>query len=93
MKPEFTKLNAELVCVFREEKKGAEGLKIAIKKTGYETILLDTPAKETLAYSQKDFTTYLIDEKGVIVAEFSGTKTTRPSGAEILEKAKEVLKK
>ena len=93
MKPEFTKLNAELVCVFREEKKGAEGLKIAIKKTGYETILLDTPAKETLAYSQKDFTTYLIDEKGVIVAEFSGTKTTRPLGAEILEKAKEVLKK
>lgn len=92
-KSEFAELNAVLVSVFREEKEGAEGAKKAADASGFSPILLDTPAKATTAYSQKDFATYLIDEKGVIRAEIVGTKKKRPTGDQILTKAKEFFAK
>ena len=81
-----------MVSVFREERKGIEGLKIASQKaSGFSPILLDTPAKKTESYSKNDFATYFSGKDGTIKASLSGTKHVRPTGEVILKKAQEVF--
>ena len=90
-KAEFDKMGIQMIAVFREEKKGIAGTKKASTKSGFSPILLDTPLDKTKAYSQKDFTTYLIGKDGTIKAELSGTKTKRPTPETIFTKAQEVF--
>ena len=84
-------LNAEIVAVFREEQDGAAGL----AKTRANTkvtfpLLLDLGAKETKAYSQNAFTTYLIDPKGIVRGVFSGNKTDRAKTADVVTKLQQL---
>ena len=90
-KAEFDQMGIQMLCVFREEKKGPEGAQKATKKSGFSPILLDTPTNLTKAYSQKGFSTYLIGKDGKIKAIISGSKTKRPNAEVIIEKAKEVF--
>ena len=90
-KADFDKLGVKMIGVFREERDGVEGAKKAVLASGFSPILLDTPVSKTKAYSQKDFTTYLVDKDGLIKAELSGTKKHRPTAESILAKAKELF--
>ncbi|MGJ8676293.1 MAG: hypothetical protein ACSHX0_02120 [Akkermansiaceae bacterium] len=93
LSPEFTQLNTEILSVFREEKEGVEGAKKAFMKTKFSPILLDSPAEKTARYSQNDFATYFIDQKGIVKAVLSGTKKNRPTGEIILAEAKKAFNK
>jgi len=85
------KLDAEIVAVFREEKLGAEGLKRSRNSARAEfTLVNDLGAKATSAYSRNNFTTYVIDKKGVIQAILPGTLTKRTSADEILRELKKL---
>ena len=83
---EFKKQGVEVVCVFREEKDGAEGIKKARTKSGAVfPILLDPGAIETSRYSRGDsFSTYVITKDGKIGAVLEGTKGKRPNADEVL---------
>jgi len=85
-------MGVQIICVFREEEKGATGaLRVALKSS-ISPILLDTPVDKTKAYSEGGFTTYFIGGDGKIKAELSGTKGKRPTGKDIFAKAKMVFK-
>ena len=90
-KAEFDKMNIQMLCVFREERKGISGTNVASKRSKFSPILLDTPATKTAAYSQKEYATYLIDKEGIIKAKISGTKYSRPGDSTILDKTKEIF--
>jgi peroxiredoxin len=84
-------LDAEIVAVFREEKLGAEGLKRSRDNARTEfTLVNDLGAKATSAYSQGNFTSYVIDKKGVIQAVLQGTLTKRISSDDILRELKKL---
>lgn len=88
---QIKKLDAEIVAVFREEKLGVDGLKRSRNAAKTEfTLLTDLGAKATSAYSQDNFTTYVIDKKGVIQAILPGTLTKRISADEILRELKKL---
>ena len=89
----FKKLDAELICVLREERDGAEGLKKAQKSTKAAfPIVSDRGAKATKSYSQGGFHTYVIDKEGKIQAVLKGTKTKRPADQPILKELKALSK-
>ncbi|MFI4874176.1 MAG: peroxiredoxin family protein [Blastopirellula sp. JB062] len=80
---------AEVLVVFREEEDGESGLQEVRKITGAKFLLgLDLNAVETSEYSQKGFTTYVIDAKGKIERVLPGTKPTRPLSDKILNALK-----
>lgn len=83
---EFKKQGAEVVCVFREEKDGAEGIKKARTQTcAVFPVLLDPGAVETALYSRGvSFTTYVVGKEGEIDAVLEGVKVKRPTADEIL---------
>ena len=83
---DFRDLNTEVVAVFREEQKGAEGLQMARERTEASFPMgLDLGAEQTAEYSPKGFSTYIIGADGTIKAVFPGTKMIRPSAEKILE--------
>ena len=84
-------MGIQMLCVFREEKKGPKGAQKATEKSGFSPNLLDTPTNLTKSYSQKGFSTYLIGKDGKIKAIISGSKIKRPNAEVIIEKAKEVF--
>jgi len=77
--------NAEVLIVFREEATGIEGLKkIRMMTSATMPLALDLGGESTAPYSQEGFPTYLIDEQGLVIKVFSGTKEKRPSAESIL---------
>lgn len=91
-KEAFDKLDAEMIGVLRENKKGIEGLKKAYKKTKFDIILDDTPATQTKDYSKERWATYFIDKQGTVKSVLTGTKRKRPDAATVLAEAKAVFK-
>jgi peroxiredoxin len=85
---DFKALNTEMICVFREEQSGVDGLK-KIKektKTGF-TLVLDPDKKSTNAYSTKSMTfdNFVIDRKGNVQAVIDGTLRDRATADELLK--------
>ena len=90
---EFKKLKAEVVVVFREERKQVDGIKAIQKRRQTKfTLLTDLGARKTKAYSRKrgQFATYLIDKKGVVREIIDGTKAKRPKSELILAALKKL---
>ena len=89
---QFQDLNTEIVAVFREEEKGAEGLKLAREKTKAEfPFVMDLGAEQTAGYSATGFSTYVIGKDGQVEAELTGTKMVRPPAEEVLGKVQETV--
>ena len=85
---EFKKSKTEIIAVFREEKKGEDGLK-AIKdktKTTY-TLALDSGNKKTGRYStgRREFTGYVINPEGKITKILKGDLRNRAKADELLK--------
>jgi len=91
-KAKFDAMGVQVISVFREEKDGVAGAKKSSTKTGFSPILLDSPANITKAYSQGDYSTYLIGKDGKVKAKISGSKKIRPTADIILETAEKVFK-
>ncbi len=88
----FKQLDAEIVSISREEELGVEGLGRIRERQGVEFVLLiDYQNKQTPAYSQGAFLTYIIDKQGAIRAVLPGTTYDRPSGQAILESVQRIL--
>ncbi len=84
----FKAAGAEVIAVFREEKKEVEGLKAIVEKTSTPfTLALDNGKKKTSRYSagNREFTGYVINSKGVITKIFQGDLRNRAKSAELLE--------
>jgi hypothetical protein len=80
------------VAVFREEQKGAEGLKMAREKTKATfPFVMDLGAEHTAAYSVGVFSTYVIDQGGTVKAELPGTKMVRPAVEDVLGKVEDLV--
>lgn len=89
---EIKDMDTEIVAVFREDEKGAEGLKTAREKCRATfPFVMDLGAEHTTAYSHDKFSTYVIAQDGTIKSELSGTKMLRPSADDILAKVKEAV--
>jgi peroxiredoxin len=90
----FKEYDAEIVCVFREEELGAEGLKRSKAKCKAEFPLVsDWKKKTTGPYSPEGFATYVIDREGVIRTVLNGTKSRRPTSAAMLKKLSQIAEK
>ncbi len=73
------------MAVFREEKDGVAGLKMAREKTDATfPFLMDLDAEHTSAYSRKKFATYVIGGDGKVLAELDGSVMLRPTVEQIL---------
>ena len=86
MRTSSSHLNTELVFVFREESKGAEGLKMI--KDQHDTIFtlaVDPEKKSTKVYSsgKMEFDNYVIDSKGIVRGIVDGTLRDRATAAEL----------
>jgi len=80
---------AEVLIIWREEATGTEGLKKIREQTkATMPFALDLEAEKTGAYSPEGFDTYVIDERGKIIAVLEGTKRDRAMGDEILKALK-----
>ncbi len=87
----FQDLDAEILAVFREEEKGTEGLKLSQERVRASfPFLWDAEAKQTAAYSQQGFDTYLIDKRGIIRDRLKGIKVRRPTAEQILNALQKV---
>lgn len=77
--------DAQVVCVFREDQFGVDGLKQIQQRTqaGFQ-LLSDFGTKATAAYSTGGLHTYVIDRQGVIQAVLEGQKTKRPLAEKVL---------
>ena len=84
----FQAMGVEVIAVFREDKKGVEGLEIIKKKTGVEfTLALDTGANNTSKYSpvKKTFDNYVVDKTGVITKIIEGDLRNRAKSKQLLD--------
>ena len=79
------------MAVFREEQKGAEGLKMARETKATFPFVMDLGAEHTAAYSVGVFSTYVIDQGGTVKAELPGTKMVRPAVEDVLGKVEELV--
>ncbi|MGJ8672105.1 peroxiredoxin family protein [Rubritalea sp.] len=84
----FKALDAELICVLRENKEGLDGLKKAYAKTKFDIILNDSPTTLTKEYSKELWATYFIGKDGIIKSVLTGTKKKRPDADAVLTQAK-----
>jgi len=90
---QLEKFGANVMLVFREEKLGVEGLKKIKEKNPCDfTLVSDYGAKATAGYSTGGFTTYVVDQDGVIRAVLEGTKTNRPTAEKIVAAVEDVAK-
>ncbi len=90
--PDFKALDCEIISIQREEKDGVPGLVKVGERTKAEfQITGDLGKKETRAYSQEGFNTYVIDKNGVVQAILNGVKLKRPSGEKVYQKTKSAL--
>ncbi len=79
------------MAVFREEEKGIKGLALSEERAGTSfPLLLDPEGKQTAAYSQDGFDTYIVDKQGIIRRRLQGIKVRRPTAEQILGELKSV---
>ena len=85
------KLGAEVLVVFREDKKEVEGLKISADKSGAEfSLLTDLGRKATPRYEGlgQTFKTYIIGPDGKVKKILTGNKLVRPNAKSVVEALK-----
>ena len=90
---EFKSLNAEIICILREEGDGVNGLKKAKKATDTPfTLALDQNKKTTKPYSTKNktFDNFVIDKNGVVKAIIPGTLRDRATAEELIKELKKL---
>lgn len=88
----FKAIGIDILSVHREEKEGTAGLDKTAKKTAATYHLTTDPGKKsTAAYSTEGFDSYLIHKNGTVLAILEGIKFDRPTAAEILAKARQLL--
>lgn len=84
-----------MICIFREEKEGVEGLKkvLANTKTPF-TLAIDKDKKSTKAYStkQRTFDNFVISKSGDVKAIIPGTLRDRATAEELIKELKEIEK-
>ena len=86
---------AEVLVIFREDKKEVDGLKISAAKTGAKfNLLTDLGRKVTSAYQGygKTFNTYVIGKDGKVHKILGGNKFVRPNAQIIIEALKSANK-
>ena len=85
---EFKKSKTEVIAVFREEKKGEDGLKAIKDKTKTPfTLALDNGNKHTGRYSsgRREFTGYVINPEGKVTKILKGDLRNRAKADELLK--------
>ena len=90
-KDKFAEHNTEVIAVFREEKKGEDGLKAIKEKTNTSfTLALDNGKEQTSRYSaaRGEFTGYVMSPKGEITKIIKGNLRDRAKSNELLEAVK-----
>lgn len=83
----FKQQGVEVIAVFREEKKGEEGLAAIKERSGVDfTLCLDLGAEKTRPYSpgKMQFANYVVDASGVIRGVIDGDLKNRAKSAELL---------
>ena len=84
----FDAMGVEVIAVFREDKKGVEGLALIKKRTGVEfTLCIDTGAENTARYSplKRTFDNYVVDKTGVITKVIEGDLRNRAKSKQLLD--------
>lgn len=90
---EFESQNAEVIAIFREEKKGVEGLKAIEERQKVKfTLALDLGKESTPRYSpgKMEFDNYVVDKSGTIRAIIDGKLTTRAQADQLLKVLSEI---
>jgi peroxiredoxin len=90
---QFEEYGVEIICVFREEAKGVEGLKLVKDKTKVDfTLALDRDKEKTRKYSpgRRKFDNYVIDKNGVICAIIDGSLRKRALAKQLLAALEEI---
>ena len=83
----FDTMGVEVIAVFREDKKGVEGLALIKKRTGVDfTLCIDTGAANTGKYSpvKRTFDNYVVDQTGVITKVIEGDLRNRAKSEQLL---------
>jgi len=84
---QFKKFNTHVITVFREEKKGEQGLKMIAEKTKTPfTLALDNGKEKTARYSadNMEFSSYVVSPKGEIVEIIKGDLRNRAKAKQLL---------
>lgn len=90
---EFEALNAEIICIFREESEGAKGLqKVQDKIETTFTLAVDRDKASTEPYSTKrmTFDNFVIDKTGKVKAIIPGTLKIRATAEQLIKNLKEI---
>jgi len=89
---EDTELDAIVVGILQDSKKGANDAKVMSEKVETD-IFFDTPPTSSKPYAL--FHSYLINADGVVLYDTGegGTKVKRPNSKETIKKAKELFAK
>lgn len=84
-------VGTEPIVILRDDKKGAEGIKAALRKAKVDFPLLDGGgSKELASYGEMSFHSFIVSPDGRIKKILRGTNRTRPTAKQILAELKKL---